>query len=134
MEGERPYFDEGERPYLCRFLDAGIRRGGARSGGVQKAPGHEVAGRFGRRAAAQRYGDLIVAPVMVVGAELASGDLGKVWRGAWKRAMGIAVVARSVSTGDRLVDWRGCAKRERRQRGAGATERESGGADRRSGS
>src|SRR5271166_2845394 len=106
----------------------------ARAAGVQKAPGHEVAGRFGRRAAAQRYGDLIVALVMVVGAELASGDLGKVWRGAWKRAMGIAVVARSVSTGDRLVDWRGCAKRDRRQRGAGATERESGCADRRSGS
>ncbi len=32
---------------------------------------------------------LIGAPVMVGGAELASGDQGKVWKGAWKRAMGI---------------------------------------------
>ena len=94
----RSIFDE--RPILCRFLDAGVTAvplGPA--AGVQKAPRHEVAGRFGRRGCSQRYGDLTFTPVMVVGAELAPGDLDRVWSGAWKRATGIAVVAWSVSTG-----------------------------------
>ena len=82
----------------------------------------------------QRYGDLIFTPVMVVGAKLAPSDLDRVWSGAWKRATGIAVAAWSVSTGGRLVDRRDCAERDRRQRGASATERESGGAHGRSGS
>ncbi len=70
--------------------------------------------------------DLIVAPVMMVGAKLARGDLDSVGSGAWKRAMRISVVAWSISTGDRFVDWRGWAERDRRQRGASATEREMG--------
>jgi hypothetical protein len=47
---------------------------------------------------------------MMVGAKLARGDLDRVWSGAWKRAIGISVVVWSISTGDRLVDWRGCAE------------------------
>jgi hypothetical protein len=46
---------------------------------------------------------LIFAPAMMVGAKLAPGNLDGC-EGAWKRAMGIWVVAWTVSTGDRLVD------------------------------
>jgi len=87
-------------------------------------------GEVWRRAGSQRYGDLIFAPVMAVGPKVARGDPDKVWR----RATGIAGLARRLSTGDRRVDWRGCGEKDRRQLGASATERESGGADRRSGS
>jgi hypothetical protein len=97
----------------------------APAAGVQKAPGHEVAGSLGA-GGSQRYGDLIFAPVMVVGAKLGPSDLDRVGRGARRRATGISVVAWSVSTGDRRVDWRGCGERDRRQRGASATDRESG--------
>jgi hypothetical protein len=41
----------------------------------------------------QRYGDLIFAPIMTVGAKLALGDLDRVRKGSWKRAMGISVAA-----------------------------------------
>jgi hypothetical protein len=47
-------------------------------------------------------------------------------KGAWKSATGIRVVARRVSTGDRLVDLREWTARDRRRRGASAGERESG--------
>ena len=58
---------------------------------VQKAPRHEDAGRLGGRAA-KRYGDLIFAPIMTVGAKLAPGDLDGVRKGSWKRATGISGV------------------------------------------
>ena len=64
----------------------------APAAGVQKAPGHEVAGSLAALASGRRYGDLIFAPVMMVGAKLAPGDLDRVWR----RATGIAGVAGSV--------------------------------------
>ncbi len=112
---------------LCRFLDAGITSGASCSGGRRpKSARARSRGKFGRRAGGRRYGDLIVAPVMMVGAKLARGDLDSVGSGAWKRAMRISVVAWSISTGDRFVDWRGWAERDRRQRGASATEREMG--------
>ena len=122
-------------PLLCRFLGAGVTRGATCSGGRRpKSARARSRGEVWAAGGSQRYGDLIFALVMVAGAKLAPGDLARVWRGAWRRATGIAGVAGSVSTGDRLVDWRGCGERDRRQRGASATERESGGADRRSGS
>ena len=123
------------QPLLCRFLDAGITSGASCSGVRRpKSARARSRGKFGRRAGGRRYGDLIVAPVMIVGAKVARGDLDRVGSGAWKRAIGISVVGWSVSTGDRLVDWRGCAEGDRRRRGASATVRESGCADRRSGS
>src|SRR5271165_3500518 len=92
-------------PFMCRFLDAGITRGASCSGGRRpKSARARSRGKFGRRAGGRRYGDLIVAPVMMVGAKLARGDLDRVGSGAWKLAIGISVVAWSVSTGDRLVD------------------------------
>ncbi len=131
----RLFISENESPFLCRFLDAGITSGATCSGGRRpKSARARSRGKFGRRAGSQRYGDLIFAPVMMVGAKLARGDLDRVGSGAWKRAIGISVVAWSVSTGDRLVDWRGCGERDRRRRGAGAMERESGCAHRRCGS
>ena len=123
------------RPVLCRFLDAGgtkplgtlgepasKKRRGAKSRGVWGGVG------------SQRYGDLIFAPIMTVGAKLAPGGLDRVRKGSWKRALGISVAAWGVSTGGRIVDWRGFAERDRRRRRASAAERESGGARRRSGS
>jgi hypothetical protein len=120
---------------LCRFLDAGVTSGASCSGGRRpKSARARSRGEVWAAGGSQHYGDLIFTPVMVVGAELAPGDLDRVWSGAWKRATGIAVAAWSVSTGGRLVDRRDCAERDRRQRGASATERESGGAHGRSGS
>src|SRR5271166_2535788 len=123
------------RPFLCRFLDAGITSGASCSGGRRpKSARARSRGEVWVAGSSQRYGDLIFALVMVVGAKLARGDLDRVRSEAWKRATGISAVAWSVSTGDRLVDWRGCGERDRRQRGASATEGEGGGAQRRSGS
>ena len=86
------------------------------------------------RPGGERYGDLIFAPAMMVDAKWRQAT----WMGVKGRpgsAMGISVVAWSVSTGDRLVDWRDCAERDRRQRAASsALERERGDAHRRSGS
>jgi hypothetical protein len=45
-----------------------------------------------------------------------------VGKGAWKRATGISVVAWTVSTGDRVVDRRDWAEKDRRRRGASASE------------
>ena len=55
----------------------------------QGTKSREVWGRVG----SQRYGDLIFAPVMTFGAKLAPGDLDRVRKGSWKRAMGISVAA-----------------------------------------
>ena len=41
-----------------------------------------------RRLGGERYGDLILAPAMMVGAKLARGDLDGCGGGTWKRAMG----------------------------------------------
>ena len=41
-----------------------------------------------RRLGSERYGDLIFAPAMMVGAKLAPGDLDGCGGGTWKRAMG----------------------------------------------
>ena len=41
-----------------------------------------------RRLGIERYGDLIFAPAMMVGAKLAPGDLDGCGGGTWKRAMG----------------------------------------------
>ena len=60
----------------------------APTAGVQKAPGHEVAGSLAALASGRRYGDLIFTPVKAVGAKLARGGLDRVRRGAWKRAIG----------------------------------------------
>ena len=110
---------------------AGITRGATGSDDRRsKSAKARSRGEVWRRAGSQRYGDLIFAPVMAVGPKVARGDPDKVWR----RATGIAGLARRVSTGDRRVDWRGCGEKDRRQLGASATERESGGADRRAGS
>jgi len=80
----------------------------------------------GHRLSSERYGDLILTPAVMVGAMLVQGDLdGCVRKGARKSAMGISVVAWTLSTGDRLVDQRDCAEQDRRQRGASASERES---------
>ena len=120
---------------LCRFLDAG----GAKPLGTlgepasKKRRGTKSRGVWGR-VGSQRYGDLIFAPIMTVGAKLAPGGLDRVRKGSWKRALGISVAAWGVSTGGRIVDWRGFAERDRRRRRASAAERESGGARRRSGS
>jgi len=116
-----------DRPLMCRFLDAGITSGATCSGGRRpKSARARSRGKFGGRAGGRRYGDLIVAPVTMVGAKLARGDRDRVRCAAWKRATGIAGVAWSPSTRGRLVDWRGRGERDRRQRGASATERESG--------
>src|SRR5271166_6810116 len=53
----------------------------------QGTKSREVWGRVG----SQRYGDLIFASIMTVGAKLAPGDLDRVRKGSWKRAMGISV-------------------------------------------
>src|SRR5271166_3491291 len=108
---------------MCRFLDAGnteARRTLSRPG-VQKGPGHEVAGSWataGRRAlwrfdTSAGYGG---------GREAGAQRPGRGVGGAWRRATGISVLAWSVSTDGRLADWRGCAERDRRQRGASATD------------
>src|SRR5271165_40586 len=96
------------RLLLCRFLDAGITSGATCSGGRRpKSARARSRGKFGGRAGGRRYGDLIVAPVTMVGAKLARGDRDRVRCAAWKRATGIAGVAWSPSTRGRLVDWRG---------------------------
>src|SRR5208337_5482593 len=90
-----------------RFLDAGITSGASCSGGRRpKSARARSRGEVWVAGSSQRYGDLIFALVMVVGAKLARGDLDRVRSEAWKRATGISAVAWSVSTGDRLVDWR----------------------------
>jgi hypothetical protein len=43
------------------------------------------------------YGDLIFAPVMKVGATLSQGAWMDVRKGAWKSAMGIEAVAKSIN-------------------------------------
>ena len=55
----------------------------------QGTKSREVWGRVG----SQRYGDLIFASIMTVGAKLAPGELDRVRKGSWKRAMGISVAA-----------------------------------------
>ena len=75
----------------------------------KKRRGTKSRGVWGR-VGGQRYGDLIFAPIMMVGAKLARGGLDRVRRGSWKRAMGISVVAWGVSTGGRIVDWRGLCR------------------------
>jgi hypothetical protein len=55
----------------------------------QGTKSREVWGRVG----SQRYGDLIFAPIVTVGAKLAPGDLDRVRKGSWKGAMGISVAA-----------------------------------------
>jgi hypothetical protein len=45
------------------------------------------------RVGSQCYGDLIFASIMTVGAKLAPGDLDRVRKGSWKRAIGISVAA-----------------------------------------
>src|SRR5208337_104092 len=55
----------------------------------QGTKSREVWGRMG----SQRYGDLIFASIVTVGAKLAPGDLDRVRKGSWKRAMGIWVAA-----------------------------------------
>src|SRR5208337_420434 len=83
-----------------RFLDAGVTSGASCSGGRRpKSAKARSRGTFGRRAVGRRYGDLIVAPVMMVGAKLARGDLDRVRSEASKRAIGLSVAAWSVSTG-----------------------------------
>lgn len=125
----------GEWPLLCRFLDAGGTKplGTLGEPASKKRRGTKSRGVWGR-VGSQRYGDLIFAPIMTVGAKLAPGGLDRVRKGSWKRALGISVAAWGVSTGGRIVDWRGFAERDRRRRRASAAERESGGARRRSGS
>ena len=122
-------------PLLCRFLDAGGTKplGTLGEPASKKRRGTKSRGVWGR-VGSQRYGDLIFAPIMTVGAKLAPGGLDRVRKGSWKRALGISVAAWGVSTGGRIVDWRGFAERDRRRRRASAAERESGGARRRSGS
>ena len=67
----------GEWPLLCRFLDAGgtERSPHARRAGVQKAPGHEVAGSLGSGWAASAMGISFSRRIMMVGAKLAPGGL-----------------------------------------------------------
>ena len=124
-----------ERRFLCRFLDAGGTKplGTLGEPASKKRRGTKSRGVWGG-VGSQRYGDLIFAPIMTVGAKLAPGGLDRVRKGSWKRALGISVAAWGVSTGGRIVDWRGFAERDRRRRRASAAERESGGARRRSGS
>jgi hypothetical protein len=55
----------------------------------QGTKSREVWGRVG----SQRYGDLIFASIMTVGGKLAPGDLDRVRKGSWKRAMEISVAA-----------------------------------------
>ena len=127
--------NSSQRPMLCRFLDAGGTKplGTLGEPASKKRRGTKSRGVWGR-VGSQRYGDLIFAPIMTVGAKLAPGGLDRVRKGSWKRALGISVAAWGVSTGGRIVDWRGFAERDRRRRRASAAERESGGARRRSGS
>ena len=47
----------------------------------QGTKSREVWGRVG----SQRYGDLLFASIMTVGAKLAPGDLDRVRKGSWKR-------------------------------------------------
>ena len=54
----------------------------------QGTKSREVWGRVG----SQRYGDLLFASIMTVGAKLAPGDLDGCGGAAWKRTMGISVV------------------------------------------
>ncbi len=87
-----------ERPvlcrFLCRFLDAGITRGASCSGGRRpKSAKARSRGKVWGRVGSQRYGNLIFASIMTVGAKLAPGDLDRVRKGSWKRAMGISVAA-----------------------------------------
>src|SRR5271166_4958479 len=71
-----------ERSVMCRFLDAGITRGASCSGVRRpKSASARSLGKFGRRAGGRRYGDLIVAPVMMVRAKVARGDLDRVGSG-----------------------------------------------------
>jgi hypothetical protein len=46
-----------------------------------------------RRPCGERYGDLIFASAVMVGAMPASGDLDEYAQWAWKRTMGISVAA-----------------------------------------
>jgi hypothetical protein len=73
--GRRHY----ERPHLLRRPASKKRQGTKSREGWTPVRG------------GKRYGDLIVAPVMVVGAKLVQGDLDRVRSEAWKRATGISV-------------------------------------------
>jgi hypothetical protein len=65
-----------QRPELCRFLDAGNdeRRVALRWPASKKRQGTKSR-EVSRRLCRERYGDLIFAPTVMVGAMLASGDL-----------------------------------------------------------
>ena len=77
------------QPLLCRFLDAGGTKplGTLGEPASQKRRGTKSRGVWGR-VGSQRYGDLISAPIMTVGAKLAPGGLDRVRKGSWKRALG----------------------------------------------
>src|SRR5215472_11258286 len=89
-----PLAVSGKSPVMCGFLDTGNdeRRVALRRPASKKRQGTKSR-EVSRRLCRERYGDLIFAPAVMVGAMLASGDLHGCGKGAWKRAMGISVVA-----------------------------------------
>jgi hypothetical protein len=88
----------------------------------------------GERQGSERYGDLMLAPSFAGGRDTEAMRPACLDAGAGERENGVSAGARSVSTGAGRIDRVNRVERDRRQRGVGATERESGGVQRRSGS
>ena len=80
-----------ERPPLCSVQVFG-RRDDERRLALRRPASKKRQGtksrEVWRRLGSERYGDLIFAPAMMVGAKLAPGDLDGCGGGTWKRAMG----------------------------------------------
>ena len=71
----------------------------------------------------ERYGDLILAPVIIVDARHKANVM-DVREGCLEGCKGMLVVARTASVGNRRNDGRGWAERDRRWRRGSALERE----------
>jgi hypothetical protein len=110
---------------VCRFLDAGNdERPLALGRPASKKRQGTKSRKVGHWLSSERYGDLILAPAVTWARCWQKATWMSVGRGAWERATGISVVAWTAPTGNRLVDRRDWAERDRRRRGASASEQQ----------
>ena len=122
----------GERPQLCRFLDAGGADLCGRSDGRRpKSARARSRGQPGRRLGVERYGDFRVAAHSLKAGH--RGDATRMPACGGGRGRGRSVPAGSEGYRRAPGGWiaRNWVERDRRRRGASARERQSGGADRR---
>ena len=89
---------------------------------------------FGERLGSEGYGDLMLAPSSLAGATLGRGDLDAWTQGGRERDKGVSAGVGAYRQAPGALIGVNRVERDRRQRGASVTERDSGGARRRSGS